>query len=255
MSKRNRTARNRGIVIILAVVIIGSLLIWWQPWQSVFPPAVAQPENTATIFQAFFITYQNGETRWYYAPERAVALTVIGIDEVGGIVTKVQTHVFINVNYDASKTLSGWDFSADGRFKIYDRTGDYLMKDFGGAGLRFDFLDDIFGDFLGGKGFSFKKFGRQGGIKFQEWPGGGININEIFGQAQKAQPVRYELAISAEEARTGTKKVLSRKGRRLEVKIPATVKTGNIVKLSNALQLTDGRPGDILIQIRVKDEK
>ena len=28
-----------------------------------------------------------------------------------------------------------------------------LMKDFGGAGLRFDFLDDIFSDFLSGTGF------------------------------------------------------------------------------------------------------
>ena len=30
-----------------------------------------------------------------------------------------------------------------------------MMKDFGGAGLRFDFLDDVFGDFLKGRGSSF----------------------------------------------------------------------------------------------------
>jgi curved DNA-binding protein len=129
-----------------------------------------------------------------------------------------------------------------------------LMKDFGGAGLGFDFLDDIFSDFLGGKGFSFKTFGGPGGIRFESWPGGRINLAEIFGQAQKARPVRYELTITAEEARTGTKKILPRKGRRLEVKIPAAVRTGSIVRLSNALQLTDGRPGDILIQIKVKDD-
>jgi len=128
-----------------------------------------------------------------------------------------------------------------------------LMKDFGGAGLRFDFLDEIFSDFLGGKGFSFKRFGGPGGIKFESWPGGRIDIDEMFGQPQKAQPVRYELTINPEEARTGTKKIFSRKGRRLEVKIPAAVKTGSIVKLSNALRITDGRPGDILIQIKVKD--
>lgn len=130
-----------------------------------------------------------------------------------------------------------------------------LMKDFGGAGLRFDFLDDIFGGFFAGKGFSFRKFSRPGGIKFQNWPGGRINIDEMFGQAQKVQPVRYELTISTEEARTGARKVLPRKGRRLEVGIPAAVKNGSIVKLSNALQITDGRPGDIIIQIRVKDGK
>jgi len=127
-----------------------------------------------------------------------------------------------------------------------------LMKDFGGAGLRFDFLDDIFGDFLRGRGFSFKTYGGPGGTRFGSWPGGSINLDEIFGRAQRAQPVRYELTISAEEARTGTKKVLRRKGKRLEVRIPAAVRTGSIVRLSNAQQLTDGHLGDILIQIAVK---
>jgi len=128
-----------------------------------------------------------------------------------------------------------------------------LIKDFGGAGLGFDFLDDIFGDFLGGKGFSFKIFGKPGRMKFGNWSGRRINLDEMFAQAQKTQTVRYELAITAAEARSGIKKVLTRKGRRLEVKIPPAVKTGSVVKLSNALQLTDGRPGDILIQIKVGD--
>jgi DnaJ-class molecular chaperone len=38
-----------------------------------------------------------------------------------------------------------------------------LMKDFGGAGLGFGFLDNIFGDILKGKGFSFQTFGRSPG--------------------------------------------------------------------------------------------
>jgi DnaJ-class molecular chaperone len=132
-----------------------------------------------------------------------------------------------------------------------------LMKDFGGAGLRFDFLDDIFGDSLGGRGFSFKKFSRKsagpGGISFEFSPGG-INLNEIFGQAQRAQhqDVRYELSITPQEARRGARKMLTRKGKRLEVKIPAGVKAGSIVKLSNARQTTDSIPGDILIRIKVK---
>ena len=128
-----------------------------------------------------------------------------------------------------------------------------LMGDFGGAGLGLDFLDGIFGDFVGGKGLSFKVFGRPGGTRFKKRPGGRVSLDEMFAQAQKAQPVRYELTISAEEARTGTKKVLSRKGRRLEVRIPAAVKTGSIVKLRGALQLTDGHPGDILVRVKVKN--
>ncbi len=157
--------------------------------------------------------------------------------------------------YDQFGTAEGINIGDIFSSSFTKGTFEDLMKDFGGAGLRFDFLDDIFGDFFGGKGFSFKKVSRPGGIEFQNWPGERINIDEMFGQAQKAQPVRYELTISTEEAKTGTRKVLPRKGRRLEVRIPAAVKNGSMVKLSNALQITDGRPGDILIQIRVKDGK
>lgn len=80
-------------------------------------------------------------------------------------------------------------------------------------------------------------------------------MNESFEQSEMVNSVRYELAIVAEEARLGAKKILSRQGKRLEVNIPAGVVTGSTVKLADALQLTDGRPGDILIQIKVKDEE
>ena len=133
-----------------------------------------------------------------------------------------------------------------------------MMKDFGGAGLGFDFLDNIFGDFLGARDFSFKRFGKgfggPRGARFETWPGQEINLEEIFGQAQRPQRqnVRYELTITQEEASQGTKKTLSRRGKRLEVKIPAGVWTGSVVKLSNARQMTDGLPGDILIKVIVK---
>jgi curved DNA-binding protein len=136
-------------------------------------------------------------------------------------------------------------------------TFEEMMKDFGGAGLRFDFLDNIFGDFLKGRGssFSFRSFGGgPGGVIFEGRPGQEINLGEIFGQARRArrQDVRYELAISRKEALQGAKKILKRRGKRLEVKIPAGVKTGDVVKLRNALQTSDGLPGDILIKVIVK---
>jgi DnaJ-class molecular chaperone len=134
-------------------------------------------------------------------------------------------------------------------------TFEEMMKDFGGAGLRFDFLDDIFGDFLKGRGstFSFRSFGgKPGRVKFEAWPGQEINLDEIFGQARKPQKVQYELAISQAEALQGVKKILKRKGKRLEVKIPAGVRTGYLVRLRNALQTSDGSPGDILIKVIVK---
>jgi thioredoxin 1 len=80
-------------------------------------------------------------------------------------------------------------------------------------------------------------------------------MSESSEQSQAFTPVRYEIAITAEEAKFGTKKILSRQGKKLEVSVPAGVKTGSIVKLTNALQVTDSHPGDILIQVKVKDGK
>jgi curved DNA-binding protein len=134
-------------------------------------------------------------------------------------------------------------------------TFEEMMKDFGGAGLRFDFLDDIFGDFLKGRGssFSFSSFGgRPGRVRFEVWPGQEINLDEIFGQTQRPQEAHYELAISQEEALQGVKKILKRRGKRLEVRIPAGARTGDVVRYRNALQTSDGLPGDILIKVIVK---
>jgi thioredoxin 1 len=77
-------------------------------------------------------------------------------------------------------------------------------------------------------------------------------MSEFFDKSRASMPVRYEIAITKEEARLGTKKILSRQGKKLEVNIPAGVKTGSTVKLTNALQVTDGHPGDIFIQVNVK---
>ncbi len=131
-----------------------------------------------------------------------------------------------------------------------------VVKDFGGAGLGFDFLNNIFGDFLGGKrtSFSFKNSAGPGGMKFEAWPGKRINLDKIFRQSQrgKLQNVHYELLITPREALRGTVKLLRRKGKKLQVKIPSGVKSGSVVRLANACRTTDRQPGDILIQIRVR---
>ncbi len=74
-----------------------------------------------------------------------------------------------------------------------------LMKDFGGSGLGFDFLDDIFGDLLKVREFSFKTFshgfGDPRGTRY-ETPTE-INLEEIFDQAQRPwrQDVGYEMPV------------------------------------------------------------
>ncbi len=137
------------------------------------------------------------------------------------------------------------------------------MNDFGGAGLGSDFLDEIFGDMVkgstGGDRFTFRDFGRGGGARFSR-RSGGINLDDLFRQAQstqqttktKGKSVTYGLRISENEAKQGTKKLLTRKGKRLEVNVPPGVSTGSKVRLRDARQTTDGQPGDILIKIKVK---
>ncbi|MBA7700691.1 Chaperone protein DnaJ [subsurface metagenome] len=131
-----------------------------------------------------------------------------------------------------------------------------LMRDFGGSGLGFDFLDNVFGDVLKGRGFSFRTFSRgfggPGRIRF-EAPGG-IDLEEIFGRAKPSprREVRYEITVTREQAVQGLEKDLIRKGKKLRVKIPAGVKTGTKVKLRNARQITDGQPGDIIILVKIK---
>ena len=67
-----------------------------------------------------------------------------------------------------------------------------------------------------------------------------------------ADDVKYELLLEADEAVRGVTRILARNGTRLEAAIPAGSKDGTQVRLSNALELTDGKPGDILITVRVK---
>jgi len=132
-----------------------------------------------------------------------------------------------------------------------------LMKDFGGAGLEFYFLDNIFEDFLNKeKGFSFKVFGRgfggPRGAGFENPEG--INLDDLLKKAQRTpfEDARYEITINREQATRGLQKDLVRKGKRIKVKIPAGVKHGTKVRLRNARQITDGEPGDILITVKVK---
>jgi curved DNA-binding protein len=136
-----------------------------------------------------------------------------------------------------------------------------LMREFGGQGLRFDFLDNIFGDFLRGRDFSFRQYGQDGGasriifnVPEDE------NIQDFYMQGQRNRTrtrpqygsANYEINITPEQAQKGMEKDLVRKGKRLRVKIPAGIKSGTRIRLQNARQTTDGLPGDIYIKVIVK---
>lgn len=74
---------------------------------------------------------------------------------------------------------------------------------------------------------------------------------EFIERSQTAEAVTYELPLSAQEVASGVSRILSRNGKKLEVKVPSGTGRNQTVRLRNALRLTDGRDGDILIRVLV----
>jgi len=122
-----------------------------------------------------------------------------------------------------------------------------LMREFASSGSGFEFLEKIFGDILTrpGAAFSFRVYPPDSGMTYESW------LFRPYGGSSR-KDVRYQLTIAGSEARKGTKKLLKRNNRTLEVKVPAGVTTGTVLRLRNACEMTDGHPGDILTQIKVK---
>ena len=130
-----------------------------------------------------------------------------------------------------------------------------LMQDSGEAGLDFGFFDDIFGDITHNTGFSYHKFRRGFGSSrsMRDHVPGSFKLEDIpDNQSSSKYYVEYVFSLTSEQAAIGLEKKLKRNGKELKVKIPANIKSGSKVKLKDALNLTDGRPGDIMIHIKVE---
>jgi thioredoxin 1 len=65
--------------------------------------------------------------------------------------------------------------------------------------------------------------------------------------------VRYEMVLNPAEANAGARRILTRQDKKLEVIIPPGSQNGTQVRLTNALQVTDGRQGDIIITVRLRE--
>lgn len=156
--------------------------------------------------------------------------------------------------YDNFGTVENIDDTFGSQNTRTDTQG--LTDEFGGSGLKYDFLDNIFDDNLRGTGFAFRKFRREflgrEDIRFETQES--ADLEDLFSQTQnpKVSSVKYEIVLSQEQAFKGIEKELVRKGKRLKVKIPADVRTGSKIRLRDALETTDGQPGDIIISIKVK---
>jgi curved DNA-binding protein len=101
-----------------------------------------------------------------------------------------------------------------------------------------DFFDSIFGG-IGGRVRGF----------------GGMEGSERQARMRRGQDLEHEVEISLAEAFHGTTRLLSRDGRRLEVRIPAGAKTGTRVRVrGEGGGVTGGQAGDLYLKVRVAED-
>lgn len=109
---------------------------------------------------------------------------------------------------------------------------------FGGSSPFSDFFNAIFGGAGGGPSRS-----RTSAYQY----GGGV--------PQAGQDIEQELEISLAEAYRGTSRLLSKNGRRLEVKIPAGSKNGTKVRMRGEGQAGyGGQSGDLYLKVKVASD-
>ena len=174
--------------------------------------------------------------------------------------------------YDAWGTVGNGDIFGS----PFTRSGvEEVMRDFGRGGLGFDSLRNIFD--------GFESSGGPGRVEFRATrPGGKVfygnvplkdMLGELFGTTAKGgrgyiyvpfegglkqqrkggNDIHERLIISSEKARRGVKMEYKRRGKKIEITIPAGVKTGRKVRYKGARLKLDGQPGDLYVHVTVKD--
>lgn len=129
-----------------------------------------------------------------------------------------------------------WAAGPEGGQRVHVRYGspEDLEDLFGGGSPFSDFFTSIFGG-MGGTGAR-----RSGGFEYQPRP-------------QAGQDLEHEVEISLAEAEQGTTRLLTKDGRRLEVKIPAGAKTGTRVRMrgEGGTGMAGGQAGDLYLKVNV----
>jgi len=115
-------------------------------------------------------------------------------------------------------------------------------------------LEDVFG---GGGGGAFSDFftsifGGMGGRP----PGEARQGYQYQPRPRRGQDYEQEVEISLREARQGTKRILQKDGRRLEVTIPPGAKTGTRVRMAGegGQGAAGGQSGDLYLRVRVQPD-
>jgi len=134
-----------------------------------------------------------------------------------------------------------WTTGAPGegqRVHVQYSTPEDLEDIFGGASPFSDFFTSVFGG-MGGA----RPSGAREGYTYQPRPRRGQNYEQ-------------EIEITLREAYQGTKRILQKDGRRLEVTIPPGAKNGTRVRMSGegGQGAAGGEPGDLYLRVRVQPD-
>jgi curved DNA-binding protein len=120
-------------------------------------------------------------------------------------------------------------------YEQYQRAGGQGPFQWGGGGAQYRTVTpEEFENILGGLG------GDLGGFSdfFRTFFGGGFETVRAQPRARRGQDIEQPVEISLEEAYRGATRILQKDGRRLEIKIPAGVKTGSKIRYAG-----EGTPG------------
>lgn len=126
-----------------------------------------------------------------------------------------------------------------GRAHVRYGTPDNLADLFGSDSPFSDFFNSIFGGLGGG-------MGQSGGFS-------GLDGFDFRFEPQRGQDLEQEVEISLVEAYRGTTRLLSKDGRRLQVKIPPGAKTGTRVRVrgEGGGGAAGGQAGDLYLRVKV----
>lgn len=135
------------------------------------------------------------------------------------------------------------------QYEQYQRAGSQGPFQWGGQGGQYrtvtpDEFESIFGDAGGVSDFFRTFFG--GGF-------GGTTGTRTQVRPRRGQDIEQEIDISLEEAYRGAARLVDKDGRRLEIKIPAGVKTGSKIRYAGEGMPGNagGSPGDLYLRVQI----
>ncbi len=126
----------------------------------------------------------------------------------------------------------------------------------GGARVEYSgSADELFSDFFqaifGGAGGASRS--RAGGIGLEDLFGGSAR-GGMRGAARQARDLETQVNVTLDEAYHGTTRLISKDGRRFQVKIPRGARTGTRVRLAGEGQAgMSGQAGDLYLNVAVAD--